>query len=780
MVRRMEAQHQIKRSLSTPAGLERVEAVMRKDAELHRTGLAGRLCEEFGFFDARGRAQVGGCLAALRVLERAGRLRLPPARSRGGSGTRRGAAVAVAPPSGVPDAAGRVRGLSLVLVEDAAQREIWHGLMALEHPRGAGPLVGCQLRYLVGSEHGWLGAAGIAASALQLAVRDRWIGWDAAGRRSHLHRVVGLSRFLIRPGVACRNLASHVLGQLLRRLPADFEARYGYAPYLLETFVDGTHRGASLRAANWRLLGETAGRGRQDRDNAAAAGRKRVYVYELAADWRRRLGVGAAPVLSSDALAPGDGLDGAVWAANEFGGAPLGDARLSARLVATAALMGADPMASLPAAAKGERAQIKGYYRFVDQPDAAATTPDNILRPHRERTLQRMRSEPTVLCVQDGTDLNFATRPGCDGLGVIGANQTGAQSLGLHLHSTMAVTPAGLPLGVLNARFVAPAPKAADRDEAHDKPPQERKSARWIEGFRDCADLARELGPGRLVCVADREADDLRLFEEQRARPQADLLVRVKGRRRVAGGRSLLDALRAAPVRARAVVAIDRLTARPKSSGRQARPGRARRSATVALHADTVELAPTGREHRGKPPIRLQGVLVEEQRTPEGAAPIRWLLLTTLAADTPEACRRIVEYYARRWRIEDWHRILKSGCKVEELANRSAERLARAAAINLVVAWRIFLMTLLGRDQPDLPPDVLFSELEIRVLKAFAAQHGIDPPETLAAAALLVARIGGHIHRPRGPPPGTKVMWRGTATLAGMCLGYRLAMENQQ
>ena len=211
-------------------------------------------------------------------------------------------------------------------------------------------------------------------------------------------------------------------------------------------------------------------------------------------------------------------------------------------------------------------------------------------------------------------------------------------------------------------------------------------------------------------------------------------------------------------MRARAVVAIDRLTARPKSSGRQARPGRARRSATVALHADTVELAPTGREHRGKPPIRLQGVLVEEQRTPEGAAPIRWLLLTTLAADTPEACRRIVEYYARRWRIEDWHRILKSGCKVEELANRSAERLARAAAINLVVAWRIFLMTLLGRDQPDLPPDVLFSELEIRVLKAFAAQHNIDSPETLAPTALLVARIGGHIHRPRGPPPGTKVM----------------------
>ena len=507
--------------------------------------------------------------------------------------------------------------------------------------------------------------------------------------------MVGLSRFLIRPGVKCRNLASHVLGRVLRRLPADFEARYGYTPYLVETFVDAAHSGASVRAANWRLLGETAGRGRQDRANAAALGRKRVYVYELAPEWRRRLGVGAGAALATDPLAPGDGLEAGAWAANEFDGAPLGDVRLSARLVETAALMGENPMVSLPAAAKGDRAKIKGYYRFVDQPDDAATTPQNILRPHRERTLRRMRAEPTVLCIQDGTDLNFATRPGCEGLGVIGTNQTGAQTLGLHLHSTLAVTPSGLPLGVLNARFVAPQPKAADRGDGHNKAPQERKSARWIEGFRDCAELTRALGPGRLVCVMDREADDFRLFEEQRARPEVDLLVRVKGRRRVAGGRSLLDALRAAPVRARAVVAIDRLTARPKSSKRPARPGRARRSATLALHADTVELAPTGREHRGKPLMRLQGVLVEEERTPAGAAPIRWLLLTTLAVDTPDECRRIVEYYSRRWRIEDWHRILKSGCKVEELANRTAARLARAAAINLVVAWRIFLMTLL-------------------------------------------------------------------------------------
>ena len=155
--------------------------------------------------------------------------------------------------------------------------------------------------------------------------------------------MVGLSRFLIRPGVKCRNLASHVLGRVLRRLPADFEARYGYTPYLVETFVDAAHSGASVRAANWRLLGETAGRGRQDRANAAALGRKRVYVYELAPEWRRRLGVGAGAALATDPLAPGDGLEAGAWAANEFDGAPLGDVRLSARLVETAAADGREP-----------------------------------------------------------------------------------------------------------------------------------------------------------------------------------------------------------------------------------------------------------------------------------------------------------------------------------------------------------------------------------------------------------------------------------------------------
>ena len=184
---------------------------------------------------------------------------------------------------------------------------LWNTLLHFDHPHGTATFAGCQMRYLIVSSHGVLGAFGFSASALHLRARDAWMAWSEGQRRAHLHRVVCLSRFLIRPGVRCRHLASHVLGGVLRRLPADFEARYHYRPWLVETFVEPDQDGTSFKAANFVFVGRTAGRGRQDRDKDRARTVKSVYMYELAPHWRQRLGVSfvdAAPSLS-----PGEGLD---------------------------------------------------------------------------------------------------------------------------------------------------------------------------------------------------------------------------------------------------------------------------------------------------------------------------------------------------------------------------------------------------------------------------------------------------------------------------------------
>ena len=759
----MDRQNQIKRTLSSPSGLVRLRAIVRESGAIHRTALATQVCAAFGFRNARGLAQRSGCLKALRELERARHIVLPPPRAAPRMRRARSVADRVAPAVDVPATLAQVRGLQWVLVEDAAQRAIWDALMTHEHPRGAGPGVGCQLRYLLQSQHGWLGAIGFAAAALQLSARDRWMGWDDAQRRCHLHRVIGLSRFLIRPEVHCRHLASHALGRVLRRLPRDFEQRYGYRPYLVETFVETpTHSGVSLRATNWCHLGDTRGRGRQDRSHACRETRKAIYVYPLQRDWRRRLDLPMPESLRPAPLAPGEGLDSAHWAAGEFGDAPLGDRRLSRRLVMCAQRQAEDPLRAFTGVAKSDWAAAKGYYRLIDQPADSEVTAEHILLPHRQRTLRRMQAQPTVLCIQDGTDLNFATRPGTTGLGVIGRNQTAAAVRGLHLHSTLAVSCEGLPLGVLRAEF------SGEHGPA-------RKTDRWLDGLRDCAAAATDLPHTQLVSVMDREADILELFVAQRDHPRVQLLVRALHNRRLDAQYTLFEKVRTSPIQGLASIDVGRQSARLKSSRQQVVASRAARTAEVALRYLPVDLVSQRAEHKGMAPVRLWVVHAREEQPPPGVKPLEWFLLTTLPVDAPEQARQMLGWYCLRWRIEDWHRVLKTGCRIEQLAHHSAERLERAIAIHLVIGWRIMLMTLLGRESGDLPAELLFSDIEIKVLTAFArTTRRLPPPTTVNAAVRLVAALGGYLARNPDPPPGHQLMWYGYITLMGMCAGYTL------
>ena len=391
----MEHQNQILQTLRAPESQARLERIVAQEALNNRAAVGRRVCAEFGFVDARGSAQLAGCLKALNTLHKAGRIALPASRRRGGAPTPQRFDAPVAAATAVPGTVEAVAGLSLEPVEQGRQRRVWNTLLHFEHPQGTTTFAGCQVRYLVVSAHGVLGAVGFSAAALQLRAREAWMGWSAGQRLAHLHRVLCLSRFLIRPGVQCRNLASQVLGRVLARLAEDFEARYRYRPWLVETFVGPAHDGASFKASNFVWVGHTAGRGRQDRDHARARPVKSVYMYELEPHWRRRLGV--ARVDAAPALAPADGLDSAAWTGNEFGGAPLGDQRLSARLVKSAGLLASLPGEAVTANASHDRAAVKGYYRLIDQPVSSAVTPGNILAPHRARTLQRMRGQDTVL-----------------------------------------------------------------------------------------------------------------------------------------------------------------------------------------------------------------------------------------------------------------------------------------------------------------------------------------------------------------------------------------------
>ncbi len=333
----MLIQNQIKQTLSKPTSIEFVCNLLKSKEVCHRTELATHVCGQFDFYDARDQAQISGCLKALRELESCGHFSLLAThRKAAAPKSPRRLANPIPPPLDVPAKAGDVQDLKLLLVQKDEQMRTWNELMIEEHPLGAGPLVGRQLRYLIHSRHGWLGGFGFAAPALQLSDRDKWIGWDKKQRQAYLHFVVAMNRFLLRPSVQCHNLASKVMSMSMAILADDFERKYHYRPLLIESFVDLSHySGTCYRAANWIAIGKTKGRGRQDRYSKFALTVKAIYIYPIEKDFRKQMGLASHAGLG--ALDPCDGLDGAQWAEHEFGGAPLGDARLSKRLVSVAA-----------------------------------------------------------------------------------------------------------------------------------------------------------------------------------------------------------------------------------------------------------------------------------------------------------------------------------------------------------------------------------------------------------------------------------------------------------
>lgn len=766
----MESQNQIKLVLSDADALTGISDILAQGEVRHRTDLARKLCDDHGFHDARGRAQLSGCLKALNELSASGHFELPAARSRPGVGTPRRLSAPVPLPTGLPDTAGAVQELRLVLVSNDQQRCLWNELMH-EHPCGPGPLVGCQLRYLIGSAHGWLGGFGFSAAALNLRDRDAWIGWDNEARQAQLHRVLGMSRFLLRPQ-GCRNLASHVLGQVIKRVADDFEGRFGYRPCLLESFVDtAMFDGACYRAANFERVGATCGRGREDRRHERNKTIKDIYVYPLQSDFRQRLGVVS---FRWSPLAVGEGLDSEHWATQEFGDAPLGDKRLSQRLVSSAALLATQPGRSFTAVAQSDVAAIKGHYRLIDRPetDADIVTMDAILAPHQERTCQRMANEAHVLCIADGTTLNYNGLSRCTGLGDVGSNQTGARSRGIQMHTTLAVNGDGIPLGIVDVRCRMPQEDAPENTPS--TPLEQKRSYDWVAGLQSCVELSAQLPDTRITCVMDREGDFFELFDAHREQAGVDLLIRARHNRNTADGK-LFDRLRAGKVRGTVQLEVKRQSARPKRSRQKARPARTRRIADLDLRYEQVEFAaPKKLKHKGS--VKLWVVHAQETKPPAGVKPLQWCLLTSREITDASDAQQCLVDYALRWRIEEWHRVLKTGCRVEELAHQGVERLERAIAINLVIAWRLMVLVLLGREVPELPAEIMFSDIELLVLSAWARTVRAKPPSTLGAAAVLVARIGGYTNRNKDSPPGHEVMWYGYQFLSSMCQGYDLCL----
>jgi len=728
----MQSTSSIKQKLATPENTQLVITLLKADPAPSRNGLAKELCRRLELRDSKGDWQMATTSKALRELADEGLWRLPEPRSQRGEAwhpTRLNHPVPA--PTEVPELLAEVRGLRLIEVVGEEPLRIWNELMLREHPLKDCRLVGRQLRYLLGSDHGWLGALGFGSAALYLEGRDDWIGWNPSQRSQYLERVLNMNRFLIRPQVRCDNLASHALGLCARQVGEDFERRYGLRPWLLESFVETpTYEGSCYKAANWIRVGQTKGRGRNGLNNACKS-IKDVYLYVLVKDLQDRVGV--KPPTAS-ALSVQSGLDGPGWAEHEFGDCELGDERLTRRLVKIVCDQAAQPNGSYAQAAGGHRHALKGYYRFLNNARSQLDL-DSLLESHRARTLRRMSRERTALIVQDSTDLNYSTRSQCQGLGQIGTNQTGAKSRGLRLHSSLALSPSGLPLGIVQLQGCAPE-SAKGKDPR--RPIEQKDSYRWLEGFEEALRIAALIPNTRVVNITDREGDMFELFHFRRsaAGRKAELLVRAKTDRCLEEtDQKLFAELAAAPLAKRVSLSVPRQREHLSTPSAPGRPGLQAREARVEVRFKEVTLsAPNTAQTRHLQPIKLWAVYLLEKHPPPGAQALEWLLLTTVEVRSLKQALKCIRWYCRRWRIEEWHRVLKSGCKVLEHQNHSAQVLLRAIAIDAVIAWRIMLLALLGREVPELPCDLLFNPVECEVLGLLAKKkagrtkaHSVKP-----------------------------------------------------
>ena len=722
----------IQERLASADAVALVKDWLKENKGQRRQALARHVCEALDLKDARGQLRTGGTLKALRVLASRGYWRLPKgqgANEKSGLWRPRRLGRPVAVPHAVPGRAEAVPGLCLVEV-GSEQDELfrtWNELIETEHPLHDSRMVGRQLRYLIGSPYGWLGALGFGSCALRLAARDAWIGWDAPMRRQFQDRVLDMRRFLIRPSVRCANLASRVLSMATERVGPDFERRYSFEPWLLESFVNTeAYDGTCYQAANWLCVGESSGRGRNGPTEPTVA-RKDVYVYELNRHWRRQMGI----VPKSEQIAPlslEESLRSEQWVKAEFGDADLGHQDATQRLVCIAHAKARNPSATYSECCAGDRHELKAYYRFINKKHERMN-PAGILSGHRQRTIRRIKGHRRVLAVQDTTDLDFSERLHCNDLGDIGKNQTGAVSQGLKMHSLLPLSEAGLPLGVLSTNIYA---AHFDReDHAKNRPIEEKESYRWLRTIDELAEVSEWAPETELIAVGDRESDLFELFDYRRRKARyIHRLVRARYDRCLEDEpRKLFAHLESLPVMGEATITVPR---QREKKGKPSQPGRISlpaRHAKVQLRWDKVTIsAPQTTQTRHMPSVELWALLLTEIDPPDGAKPLRWVLLTTVPIESRKQAMRCLRWYTRRWRIEEWHRVLKSGCHIEAHQHQSAAKLACAIAIDTVMAWRVMLLTLLGREAPDMRCKLIFEPWECRLLEEL---QPLVAPETM-------------------------------------------------
>ena len=340
---------------------------------------------------------------------------------------------------------------------------------------------------------------------------------------------------------------------------------------------------------------------------------------------------------------------------------------------------------------------------------------------------------------------------------------------GVLMHSSLVVTSEGLPLGLAAIKFWTRSKfhgaNALKRSITPTRVPIEQKeSYRWIENVRQATALLAD--PGRIVHIGDRESDIYELFSTAHQAGTHFLLRTCVDRLAGEGEHTVADEMREVKVQG-----LHRVEVRDKKG--------AVSEAVLELRYRLVRvLAPVAKQ-KLYPPLMLTVLHATERDTPKGRDRIDWKLVTDLPIKSSKEAVEKLNWYAMRWKIETFHKILKSSCKAEDVKLRTAERLVNLIAMLCLLSWRVFWMTMLNRTQPEAQPEMALTPTEIYLLDQLVSDkpNAISTGNTLALYLTKLARFGGYLARTKDPPPGNTVMWRGLTRLTDSQLGFILGTQ---
>jgi len=460
------------------------------------------------------------------------------------------------------------------------------------------------------------------------------------------------------------------------------------------------------------------------------------------------------------------------WLDAELTGSTFADERLGKRLRVLLERMGGAVGKSLPMACQ-DWAATKAAYRFLSNDRVSEA---EILAGHFQATRDRfVAHDGPVLVLQDTTEFSFKREgPAAAGFTAradsrkAGGKPQVHTGCGLLMHASLVVTLEGLPLGLAAAKFWTrdkfEGTAALEKKVSPTRMPiEEKESGRWLDSMRRSTAL---LGRAtRCVHVGDRESDIYELFCTAFELGTRFLVRTCVDRRAGAGDHTVADEM--AEERVQGVHYVDVRNANGDAS-----------VAAVEVKYRRVLVHPPIGKSKHYPPHLLTVIHATERGTPVGRPPIVWKLITNVPVDSPEDAIEKLHWYALRWRIETFHKILKSGCRTEDAKLRTAERLVNLVAVFCILSWRIFWLTMLNREAPKAPAKLALTATELAVLDAIAKRKGRTPPSRATVADILVAiaRLGGYLARNSDGPPGNKVLWRGLSKLADITYGATLRL----